>query len=324
MTTFAQSDLLTFSPSTFRPSDVSTFRRFDFQTQKSMHKSGFVNIIGKPNVGKSTLMNALLGEKLSIITPKAQTTRHRIIGIANGDDYQVVFSDTPGVMKPHYKLQEQMMNFVQSTLEDADLFIILTAIDEDFDDLKILGDIRASGIPVMMLVNKIDLGNQDQVVQKCEYWKKDNPGWMVLPISALTGFNVDAVFKKIIEVLPESPPYYSKDELTDKPVRFFVAEIVREKILMNYQKEIPYAVEVYVESFKEQKDITNIRCVIHVARETQKGIIIGHKGSALKKVGSEARKDIETFLDKKVFLELHVKVSKNWRENELQLKRFGY
>jgi GTPase len=284
-----------------------------------MHRSGFVNIIGKPNVGKSTLMNALLGHKLSIITPKAQTTRHRIMGIANGDDYQVVFSDTPGVLKPNYKLQEQMMHFVYSTLEDADLFIVLTEIFDDFDDDAILEKIKLSGIPVMMLINKVDLAQQDQVVAKCEHWKQRFPEWMVLPISALRNFNLDLVFAKILELMPESPPYYPKDELADKPVRFFVAEMVREKILMNYQKEIPYSVEVVVESFKEEEAIAHIRCVIHVARETQKGIIIGHQGKALKKVGTEARKDIEAFLEKKVFLELHVKVSKNWRENELQL-----
>ena len=289
-----------------------------------MHRAGFVNIIGKPNAGKSTLMNALLGEKLSIITPKAQTTRHRIMGIANGDDYQVVFSDTPGVLKPNYKLQEQMMHYVRSTLEDADLFLVLTSMDDNFDDQEILQDINKSGIPVMLLVNKIDLSNQKDVEQMCGEWKQAFPSWMVIPISALTGFNIDTVFSKIIEVLPESPPYYAKDELSDKPVRFFVSEIVREKILMNYQKEIPYSVEVLVESFKEEEALAHIRCVIHVARETQKGILIGHKGSALKKVGSEARADIEAFLGKKVFLELHVKVTKNWRENDLQLRRFGY
>lgn len=289
-----------------------------------MHKSGFVNIIGKPNVGKSTLMNALLGEKLSIITPKAQTTRHRIMGIANGNDYQIVFSDTPGVLTPNYKLQEQMMRYVRSTLEDADLFIVMTEGHDDFDERDILGRIDSSEVPVMLLINKVDLLSQEQVVAKCEQWKKDFPRWMVLPVSALKGFNLDQVFDKILELLPESPPYFPKDELADKPVRFFVAEMVREKILLNYQKEIPYSVEVLVESYKEKKEIINIRCVIHVARETQKGIIIGHQGKALKKVGTDARKDLEEFLGKKVFLELHVKVSKNWRENELQLRRFGY
>jgi len=288
------------------------------------HKSGFVNIIGRPNVGKSTLMNALLGEKLSIITPKAQTTRHRIMGIANGDDYQVVFSDTPGVLQPNYKLQEQMLRYVYSTLEDADVFLVMTEPKDDFDDLSILQKVSKSGVPVMLLINKIDLASQNDVAVLHEKWEKDFPDWMVLPISALKGVNLDQVFGRILELLPESPPYYPKDELADKPVRFFVAEIVREKVLMNYQQEIPYSVEVMVESFKEDDRIAHIRIIIFVARETQKGIIIGHQGKALKKVGTEARKDLEGFLGKKVFLELHVKVSKNWRDNDLQLRRFGY
>ena len=288
------------------------------------HKSGFVNIIGKPNVGKSTLMNALLGEKLSIITPKAQTTRHRIMGIANGDDYQVVFSDTPGVLTPNYKLQEQMLRYVHSTLEDADVFLVMTEPKDDFDDLSILRKVSKRGVPVMLLINKIDLTSQNEVIAISEKWKKDFPDWMVFPISALKGINLDQVFSRILELLPESPPYYPKDELADRPVRFFVAEIVREKILLNYQKEIPYSVEVIVESFREDEQITHIRCLIYVARDTQKGILIGHQGMALKKVGTEARKDLEVFLGKKVFLELHVKVSKNWRENDLQLRRFGY
>ncbi len=289
-----------------------------------MHKAGFVNIIGNPNVGKSTLMNALLGEKLSIITPKAQTTRHRILGIANEENYQVVFSDTPGVLTPNYKLQEQMMHFVKSALEDADLFIILTEINEPFAHEEILRRVEKSNVPVMLLVNKIDLAKQAEVVLACEKWKATYPHWYVLAISALEQFNIQAVFDKIIELLPESPPFYPKDELTDKPVRFFIAEMVRERILMNYRKEIPYSVEVVVDSFKEEENLTSIRCVIHVARETQKGIIIGHQGKALKKVGTEARQSIEAFLGKKVFLELHVKVSKNWRENDIQLRRFGY
>jgi GTP-binding protein Era len=290
-----------------------------------MHKAGFVNILGNPNAGKSTLLNAILGEKLAIITPKAQTTRHRIMGIANGEDYQVVFSDTPGVIsQPNYKLQEQMMRSVRSTLEDADLFILLTELDKDFDEPGMLEKIGGMGTPVMVLINKIDLGTQDRVVAKCEQWKQAHPGWMVLPISALTGFNVPEVFVKVLELMPESPPYFPKDEVTDRPVRFFVAEMVREKILLNYQKEIPYSVEVEVESYKEGAQMDHIRCVIHVARETQKGILIGHQGKALKKVGTDARKDIEVFLGKKVFLELHVKVTKNWREDEMKLRRFGY
>jgi GTPase len=289
-----------------------------------MHKAGFVNILGKPNVGKSTLMNALLGENLSIITPKAQTTRHRILGIANEEDYQIVFSDTPGIIKPGYKLQEYMMSFVQTAIEDADMFLLISQIDDDFDDESILERLKNTEVPVLLLINKIDLGTQDQVVEKCEQWKRDYPNFQVLPISALNNFNLDQVMKKIIELLPESPPYFSKDELTDRPVRFFISEIVREQILKNYQKEIPYSVEVSVDSFKEEAKIVHIRCVIHVARESQKGILIGHQGKALKKIGIEARKEMEKFLEKQVFIELHVKVSKNWRDNDLQLGRFGY
>lgn len=289
-----------------------------------MHKAGFVNIIGNPNVGKSTLMNALLGEKLSIITPKAQTTRHRILGLANGDDYQIVFSDTPGVLQPGYKLQEYMMRAVKNTMMDADIFIVLTDINQDFDQPELMEQIKNTGVPVLLLINKIDLASQEQVVAKAEFWKERFPAWLVLPISALENFNLDQVLNKIIELLPASPPYFSKDDLTDRPQRFFVAEIVREKILMNYQKEIPYSVEVAVDYFKEEDGVVRIRCIIYVARESQKGILIGHKGSMLKKVGTEARIDIEKFLDQKTFLELHVKVNKNWRESDTMLRRFGY
>lgn len=289
-----------------------------------MHKAGFVNIIGNPNVGKSTLMNALLGEKLSIITPKAQTTRHRILGLANGEDYQIVFSDTPGVLKPGYKLQEYMMRAVKSTMMDADIFIVMTDISQDFDHPELLGQIREAGVPVLLLINKIDLSDQAKVVAKAEEWKARFPEWLVLPISALENFNIEQVLQKIIELLPPSPPYFPKDELTDRSERFIVAEIIREKILMNYQKEIPYSVEVAVESFKEEEGVVRIRSIIFVSRESQKGIIIGHQGSMLKKVGTEARVDIEKFLDKKTFLELHVKVNKNWRESDTQLRRFGY
>ncbi len=288
------------------------------------HKAGFVNILGKPNVGKSTLMNALLGENLSIITPKAQTTRHRILGIANEDDYQIVFSDTPGIIKPGYKLQEYMMSFVHTAMEDADLFLLISQVDNDFDDTQTLEKLKNTNTPVLLLINKIDLATQDQVVEKCEQWKKQYPDFYILPISALNNFNLDQVMAKIIELLPESPPYYSKDDLTDRPVRFFVSEIVREKILMNYQKEIPYSVEVSVDSFKEDEKMVHIRCVIHVVRDSQKGILIGHKGKALKKIGVESRKEIEKFLGKQVFIDLHVKVNKNWRDNDLQLGRFGY
>ncbi len=288
------------------------------------HKSGFVNILGKPNVGKSTLMNAFLGEKLSIITPKAQTTRHRILGIANGEDYQIVFSDTPGILKPNYKLQEQMMQFVWSALDDADLFIVMAEINDSPENNEVLERVRSKGMPVLLLINKIDLSKQEEVMLAISKWEKAFPGWLVLPISALVGFNIDTVFEKILELLPESPPFYSKDEITDKPVRFFISEIIREKILMNFQQEIPYSVEVEVESYKEEGKMVHIRSNIHVARDSQKGILIGHQGKALKKVGTEARKDIEVFIEKKVFLELYVKVSKNWREDEMQLKRFGY
>ena len=289
-----------------------------------MHKSGFVNILGKPNVGKSTLMNALLGEKLSIITPKAQTTRHRILGIANDDDYQIVFSDTPGIIKPGYKLQEHMMNFVYSAMEDADLFILMTEPENDFTDEKTLTKLKNTSIPVMLLINKIDLTTMEKIIAKSEQWKRDFPSFMVLPVSALNNFNLDKVMEKILEVIPENPPYFPKDELTDRPLRFFVAEIVREKILLNYQKEIPYSVEVSVEEYREEEKLVRIRCVIHVARNSQKGILIGHKGSALKKIGTQARKDIEEFIGKQVFIDLHVKVSKNWRDDEMQLGRFGY
>lgn len=303
---------------------ITVFTKIKHIALHVMHKAGFVNILGKPNVGKSTLMNTLLGEKLSIITPKAQTTRHRILGIANGVDYQIVFSDTPGILEPHYKLQEHMMHFVYSALEDADLYIVLTDTQDDPPPPGILKRIDTSGIPVMLLVNKIDLAKGDEVVRVCAKYEQAYPRWHVLPVSALMAYNIDSVLKKIIDLLPESPPFYPKDEMSDKPTRFFVAETVREKVLLNYHQEIPYSVEVAVDSFKEEEDIIRIRCVIHVARESQKGIIIGHQGKALKKVGTEARKDLESFLGKKVFLELHVKVSKNWREDEVQLRRFGY
>lgn len=289
-----------------------------------MHKAGFVNILGKPNVGKSTLMNALLGEHLSIITPKAQTTRHRILGIANEENYQIVFSDTPGIIKPGYKLQEYMMAFVETALEDADLFLLISQLDDDFNDTAILEKLKKSEVPVLLLINKIDLGTQQGVVEKCEAWKKNYPTFHVLPISALNNFNLDQVMNKVVELLPESPPYFAKDELTDRPVRFFISEMVREQILKHYQKEIPYSTEVSVESFREQETVVHIRCVIHVARESQKGILIGHQGKALKKIGIESRKEMEKFLGKQVFIELHVKVSKNWRDNDMQLGRFGY
>lgn len=290
-----------------------------------LHKSGFVNIIGNPNVGKSTLMNALVGEKLSIITPKAQTTRHRILGIVNHEEYQIVFSDTPGIIKPAYELQASMMDFVKSALDDADILIYMVEVGETAQKNEaFFNKIINSKIPVILLLNKIDKSTQEEVAEKIAYWREKVPNSFVYIISALERFNVDTVFYKIIELLPEGPPYYPKDQLTDKPERFFVNEKIREKILMHYKKEIPYSVEVETESFIEEETIVRIRSVIMVERETQKGIIIGHKGTAIKRVGAEARKDLEQFFEKKVFIELYVKVNKNWRSDKSQLKRFGY
>lgn len=290
-----------------------------------MHKSGFVNIIGNPNVGKSTLMNAFIGEKLSIITSKAQTTRHRILGIVNGEDFQVILSDTPGIIKPAYELQSSMMDFVKSAFDDADVLIYMVEIGEkELKDEAFFKKITNSKIPVLLLLNKIDNSNQEQLEEQAELWQQKVPNAEFFPISALQGFNVQNVFDRIIELLPDSPAYYPKDQLTDKPERFFVNEAIREKILMHYKKEIPYAVEVDTEEFFEEDDIIRMRSVIMVERETQKGIIIGHKGSALKRVGVEARKDLEKFFGKQVHLELYVKVNKNWRSNQKQLKRFGY
>ncbi len=289
------------------------------------HKAGFVNIIGNPNVGKSTLMNAFVGEKLSIITSKAQTTRHRILGIVNGDDFQVLFSDTPGIIKPAYELQESMMGFVKSAFEDADVLIYMVEIGEQaLKDEAFFKKITSSKIPVLLLLNKIDTSNQEQLETQVQLWAEKVPNAEITPISALEGFQVKEVFNRIIELLPESPPFYPKDQLTDKPERFFINESIREKILLHYKKEIPYAVEVDTEEFLEEEKIIRIRSVIMVERDTQKGIIIGHKGSALKRVGVEARKDLETFFGKQIHLELYVKVNKNWRSNQNQLKRFGY
>jgi len=290
-----------------------------------MHKAGFVNIIGNPNVGKSTLMNAFIGEKLSIITSKAQTTRHRILGIVNGEDFQVILSDTPGIIKPAYQLQESMMDFVKSAFDDADILIYMVEIGEkELKDEAFFNRITNSKIPVLLLLNKIDNSNQEQLEEQAELWQQKVPNAEFFPISALQGFNVQNVFNRIIELLPESPAFYPKDQLTDKPERFFVNEAIREKILMHYKKEIPYAVEVDTEEFFEEENIIRMRSVIMVERETQKGILIGHKGSALKRVGVEARKDLEKFFGKQVHLELYVKVNKNWRSNQNQLKRFGY
>ncbi|WP_460218065.1 GTPase Era [Psychroserpens sp. MEBiC05023] len=289
------------------------------------HKAGFVNIIGNPNVGKSTLMNAFIGEKLSIITSKAQTTRHRILGIVNGDDFQVILSDTPGIIKPAYELQASMMDFVKSAFEDADVLIYMVEIGEkELKDDAFFKKITNSKIPVLLLLNKIDKSDQEQLESQVLLWSEKVPKAEIFPISALEGFNIKEVFDRILALLPESPPFYPKDQLTDKPERFFVNEKIREKILMHYKKEIPYAVEIDTEEFFEEEDIIRMRSVIMVERDTQKGIIIGHKGSALKRVGIEARKDLEQFFGKQVHLELYVKVNKNWRSDQRQLRRFGY
>jgi len=289
------------------------------------HKSGFVNILGNPNVGKSTIMNAMVGERLSIITSKAQTTRHRIMGIVNGDDFQIVYSDTPGILKPQYKLQETMMNFVNDALSDADMILYVTDVTEHaVNEGEYIKKIKETGLPVIIAVNKVDLTNQEELEKIVETWHASFPNSPVIPVSALKNFNLDSLLNLILEKLPEAPPYFPKDQLTDKYERFFASEIIREKILLNYQKEIPYSVEIEIESFKEEDNIIRIRAVIHVTRDSQKGIIIGHKGSMLKKVGTESRIDMEDFFRKKVFLELYVKVTKDWRDKPLILKRFGY
>ena len=290
-----------------------------------MHKAGFVNIIGNPNVGKSTLMNAFVGEKLSIITSKAQTTRHRIFGIVSGDDFQVVFSDTPGIIKPSYALQASMMDFVKSAFEDADILIYMVEIGEkELKDEVFFNRINKLDVPVLLLINKVDTSDQSILDEQVAYWKENVPRAEIFPISALRNFQTEVVFNRIIELLPESPAFFPKDQLTDKPERFFVNEIIREKILLHYKKEIPYSVEVETESFADSETIIHIRSVIMVERESQKGIIIGHKGEALKRVGVEARVDLEKFFGKQIHLELFVKVNKDWRSNARQLRRFGY
>ena len=290
-----------------------------------MHKAGFVNIIGNPNVGKSTLMYAFVGEKLSIITSKAQTTRHRIFGIVSGDDFQVVFSDTPGIIKPSYALQASMMDFVKSAFEDADILIYMVEIGEkELKDEAFFKRINQLDVPVLLLINKVDTSDQGVLEEQVAYWKEKVPRAEIYPISALRNFQTEVVFNRIIELLPESPAFFPKDQLTDKPERFFVNEIIREKILLHYKKEIPYSVEVETESFADSETIIHIRSVIMVERESQKGIIIGHKGEALKRVGIEARTDLEKFFGKQIHLELFVKVNKDWRNNVRQLRRFGY
>ena len=290
-----------------------------------MHKAGFVNIIGCPNVGKSTLLNALVGQRLSIITSKAQTTRHRIMGIVSENDYQIIFSDTPGILKPNYKLHEKMMRFVADAMEDADIFLLITDIFEDITlEESYIQKLQKVTQPVLLLVNKMDLADEPKLHAKVAEWSAKLPNAEIVPISALLNVNVSMIMKRILELLPEHAPFYDKEQLTDKPERFFVSEIIREKILMNYQKEIPYSTEVVVESFKEDEKIIRIEAVIYVERDSQKGIIIGHKGEAIKKVGTQARADCEAFFGKHIHLELFVKVDKDWRTNENRLKRFGY
>lgn len=288
------------------------------------HKAGFVNIIGNPNVGKSTLMNALVGEKLSIITSKAQTTRHRIMGIVNGEDFQIIYSDLPGILTPNYKLQEKMMRFIENALKDADIFLYMVEVGETKYNEKIIEKIKKSDIPTLILINKIDLSDQEKVEEQMAYWSEVFDKAHVIPISALSSFNTEKVLQHITDLLPLSPPFYPKDELTDKTMRFFISEIIREKILLFYKQEIPYSVEVVVESYKESEDIIRIGTNIFVTRESQKMIILGRHGKAIKKVGVEARKDIEEFVGKQVYLEMTVKVNKDWRDNSRQLKRFGY
>ncbi len=289
------------------------------------HKAGYVNIIGRPNVGKSTLMNQLVGEKISIITSKAQTTRHRILGIVNGDDFQIVFSDTPGIIKdPAYKMHEVMNQFVNVAMIDADLILFVVDITDKKIEEKTVERLKNSEIPIFVLINKIDLSTQENLVQAVEFWEKELPNATIFPISAQHNANVKNVFEQILEKLPVCPPYFPKDELTDRSMRFFITEIIREKILLNYQQEVPYCVQVDVDSYEESEKRIVIRASIYVARDSQKAIIIGKGGSAIKKLGVQARADIEEFTGKKIFLELFVKVDKDWRDNEAELKRFGY
>jgi GTP-binding protein Era len=292
---------------------------------KTSHKSGYVSIVGNPNVGKSTLVNALIGKDLTITTTKAQTTRHRILGLINGDNYQLVLSDTPGIIEPAYEMQNSMMKFVKESLIDSDVLIYMTAIDEDqTKDLKLVDKIKKINIPLLVLINKIDCSNQKDLESVVSHWSSVFPSAKIIPISALTGFYIEELLKLLIKLLPESPAYFPKDQLSDKSERFFVNEAIRKNILKSYDKEVPYSVEVITESFKEEENIIRIRSVIFVERDTQKGIIIGNKGEKLKRVGTFARIDLQTFFGKKVHLELFVKVEKNWRSNPKQLKRFGY
>ena len=289
------------------------------------HKAGFVNIVGKPNVGKSTLMNVLIGERLSIISSKAQTTRHRIMGLINGDDYQIVFSDTPGMLKPKYELQKSMMSFVNISLEDADVILFVTDLYETEEEIEgVIEKINESGVPVLLVINKVDLSKENQLEEVTAYWTERIKAATVIPISATESFNTDRILQEILDRLPFHPPFYNKEELTDRPERFFASEIVREKIFHNYKKEIPYSTEVSIVDFYEEPDIIRIRAEIYVERESQKGIIIGQGGKALKRVGIQAREEMEKFFGKKIFLETHVKVEDNWRKNKNKLRKFGY
>ena len=293
--------------------------------QNKRHRAGFVNIIGNPNVGKSTLMNALVGEKLSIVTAKAQTTRHRIMGIVNGDDYQIVYSDTPGILKPNYRLQQSMMNFVDTAIGDADIILYVTdTIEKGDKNEEYIAKLQKIGCPVILVINKIDISNQEQVLELMKWWKEQIPNAVIFPASAQEKFNLDNIFDAIVENLPYAPAWYDKDVFTDKNLRFFASEIVREKIFLNYKEEIPYSCEVVIEEFKEGTERYDISAVIYVMRDTQKGIIIGKGGQSLKKVGTQARIDMEDFFQKKVFLRLFVKVDADWRESKKELRRFGY
>lgn len=289
------------------------------------HKAGFVNIVGSPNVGKSTLMNKLMGEKLSIVTSKAQTTRHRILGIYNDEDTQIVFSDTPGVVNAAYKLHENMMEYVNTSLRDADVLLFITdPFETETNHKETLEKIKKLQIPVICLLNKMDLSDQEKVMERLEYWKKELPKAVIFPISALHGFNIEGVWEEILKWIPENPPYFDKDQISDRPMRFFVSEIIREKIFIHTKKEIPYATQVEIEEYLEEPDITRIRALIIVERNSQKGIIIGKGGEMLKRIGKEARKEIEKFIGTKVYLETFVKVDKNWRASDTKLRKYGY
>jgi len=292
---------------------------------ENTHRAGFVNIVGKPNVGKSTLMNVLIGERLSIISSKAQTTRHRIMGLINGDDFQIVFSDTPGMIKPKYELQKSMMSFVNISLEDADVIVFVTDLYENEEEIEhVIEKINQSGVPVLLVINKIDLSKENQLEEVTAYWTERVKAEAVIPISALEGFNTQRILQEILDRLPFHAPFYDKEELTDKPERFFASEIIREKIFHNYKKEIPYSTEVAIVDFYEEAEIIRIRAEIYVERDSQKGILIGQGGKALKRVGIQAREELERFFGKKIFLETHVKVEDNWRKNKNKLRRFGY